>query len=176
MLEILFSAFVGAVAAGLFQTIADWRNRRRNAEATLTAIACEVDSICRLIGHQRYIEAYEQAAQSIADGTWAGETWIIDVRANYFTVYEALASSLGHLDPHHLIRIVNFYAYCKSAIDSTRPDGPAASSTDAELLAEGIQLTLALLRSIMALGNEISQFPRSNIHDSIALKLAQDHD
>ena len=155
----LFAAFLGAVAAGLFQFVFAWRDRRKQTEAMLTAIVCEVESICRLIRHQGYTDFYAQARQEIEDGTWDGHGLIIDVRSNYFTVFESLAPQLGYLKPKEVSRIINFYAYCKSAIDSSRPDGPAADRVGDALVAEGILSVDAILRTVLALGEEISEFP-----------------
>ena len=131
MTEII-AVLVGAVLAGLFQTLTDICNRKREAEAILTAIASEVDSICRLIEHQGYLEATQDVANDVSGGLWDGASYVIDIRENYFSLYEGLSSKLGLLDPDQVVKIVNFYAYCKSAIDSSRPDGPHADDPRSE--------------------------------------------
>jgi len=164
----LFAAFIGAVAAGLFGTIERIRERQRNSEAALTAIATEVDSLCELIRYQRYLEAFEQLVADINTGKWDGRVWVIDIRANYFSVYEALAGELGHLQPKHLEKIVRFYAHCRSAIDSTRPDGPAASSEDLDLKSIAIRGMAMQLKLILELGDEIVAFPKQPITRAVA--------
>lgn len=168
MLSNLISALIGAIAAGLFQTISASFDRRRNSEAALTAIASEVDAICCLIRHQHYLESFETLVEQIDDGTWEGHVWIIDIRSNYFTVYEALAQQLGHLTPLQANRIVNFYAFCKSAIDSTRPDGPTAERFDHDDRVNAIRGTALLLRAILALGGEITAFPKKKLVDPLS--------
>ena len=91
------AALIGAILAGLFQTITGICDRRRETEAVLTALASEVDSICRLIRHQKYLEATGEIAAQVAGGTWNGISYVIDIRANYFTVYEGLIGQIGLL-------------------------------------------------------------------------------
>ena len=155
----LLAAFLGAIAAGTFQFLAAWRERRRQTEAMLTAIVCEVGSICRLIRHQHYLEFFEQTRGEIAAGTWDGRALMIDIRSNYFSVFESLAPQIGQLKPEQVAKIVNFYAYCKSVIDSTRPDGPAAEREYDAFVMAGVFSVEALLRAILTLGDDIAQFP-----------------
>ncbi|WP_109354326.1 hypothetical protein [Sphingorhabdus sp. EL138] len=157
------AALIGAIAAGGFQTVSAILDRRKKSEAVLTAIASEVDSICRLIQHQRYLEAVGEIAAGVEKGMWNGESYVIDIRSNYFAVFESLADELGHLKPHQTQKIVNFYAYCKSAIDSTRPDGSHALEPKTEEAAMNMVSVAALLQAILNLGNEIIQMPKLDI-------------
>jgi hypothetical protein len=159
----VIAALLGALAAGLLQTITAIRSRKLEAEAVLTSIASEVDSICRLIRHQRYLEEIGKIADDIGKGMWNGVSYIIDVRENYFSVYEGLVTKLGLLRPHDASKIVNFYAYCKSAIDSTRVDGPHATNPKSNEAAGNMVSVAALLRSILTLGDEIVQMPKESI-------------
>jgi hypothetical protein len=156
----LVSVFVGAILAGLFQTLSEIFNRRRETEAVLTAIASEVDSICRLIQHQNYHEATGAIAKDVATGMWNGVSYVIDIRENYFTAYEGLIEKIGLLKPGQVNKIVNFYAYCKSAIDSTRPDGPHAEAPGTEEAALNMVSVHHLLTAILDLGSEITTMPR----------------
>ena len=157
------AALLGALAAGLLQTIIRVLDRRGEAEAVLTAIASEVDSICRLIRHQGYLDATGKIAADISKGMWNGDSYIIDIRENYFTAYEGLIGRVGFLKPASAAKIVNFYAYCKSAIDSTRPDGPHASRTKTEEAAANMVSVYHLLTAILTLGDEIVQMPKCSI-------------
>jgi hypothetical protein len=74
-------------------------------------------------------------------------------------VYESLAPQIGHLKPEQVAKIVNFYAYCKSVIDSTRPDGPTGEREYDVFVMAGIFSVEALLRAVLALGDEIAKFP-----------------
>ena len=91
---------------------------------------------------------------------WNGQTYIIDIRSNYFSVFEGLVSDLGLLKPTQACKIVNFYTYCKSAIDSTRPDGPHGLDPNTAEAAQNMVQVALLLNSIVNLGNEITQFPK----------------
>lgn len=159
----IVAVFVGAVLAGLFQTISEICNRRRETEAVLTAIASEVESICRLITHQRYLEATGKIADDVREGIWNGIHYVIDIRENYFTAYEGLIDKIGLLKPDQVTKIVNFYAYCKSIIDSTRPDGPHAESAGSEEAAENMVSVHQLLVSVLNLGNEVIQMPKNAV-------------
>jgi hypothetical protein len=155
----IFAALLGAIAAGGLQLIIEQRNRKQRREAVLTAICSEVDAICRLIRHQGYLPALIEVGNKIRDGSWQGESYVIDIRMNYFSVFEGLSNDLGLLYPRQLCKIVNFYAYCKSAIDSTRPDGPFASAEGSEEHAGNMLAVESLLKAITNLGDEIVQFP-----------------
>ena len=166
MSEIL-AAILGALLAGGLQTVLAVFDRRRLAESVLTALASEVDSICRLVRHQGYLEAVTIVAGDIQKGMWNGTTYIIDIRSNYFSVYEGLVSQLGQIQPRQASKIVNFYAYCKSAIDSTRPDGPHAGEPNSVEAGQNMVSVAALLHAALTLGDEIVQFPRQSIHDLV---------
>ncbi len=155
---------VGAMATGLLQIGVGVTDRRREAEAILTAIASEVDSICRLIQHQKYNETFGKVAADVLNGKWDETVYVIDIRENYFSVYEGIATKLGMLRPTDATKIVNFYAYCKSAIDSTRPDGVNADSKSPEAAANMVSVSV-LLSSILNLGKQIIVLPKIPIHD-----------
>jgi hypothetical protein len=165
MKEVLL-LLVGAFATGLLQILVGIYDRRREAESMLTAIASEVDAICRLIRHQNYLEEISASAQAIRDNTWDGKSFVIDVRENYFSVYEGLAAKLGMLRPRDAVKIVNFYAYCKSLIDSFRIDGPAAGTEHNRYVAAGIVSSEALFTAVLKLGSEIVELPRLSIQEA----------
>jgi hypothetical protein len=158
---------VGAIATGAFQVGIGIRDRKREAETILTAIASEVDSVCRLIRHQRYFEAISALAQAIRDGTWDGSSVVVDVRENYFSVYEALAPKIGVLKPAAAAKIVNFYAYCKSLIDSLRVDGPNALGGQNPYTAGNILSVEALFAAVLNLGQEIIALPKVSFHEAV---------
>lgn len=159
------AALLGAIAAGLISTIEKIFDRRRRRGAVLVAIAAEVRSICELIRHQKYAESFAELANQIRSGTWEGETFLIDIRANYFSVYEAVCSEIGLLSRRHVPYIVAFYAYCKSAIDSTRMDGPFAADISDEDKAENILSLEGTMAAILLLGDRISKFPKCGLPD-----------
>ena len=168
----IVAVLVGAILAGLFQTISEIRQRSREAESVLTAIASEVDSITRLIRHQKYHEATGKIADDVSHGMWNGTSYIIDIRENYFATYEGLVEKLGLLKPHQVVKIVNFYAYCKSAIDSTRPDGPHANAAGTLEAAVNMVSVYQLLTAILELGSEITAMPKVTIVDQATTTVA----
>ena len=155
----IFAAAIGALIVWCFQLFDKMRDRSRQRESTLVAIASEVRAICVLIRYQKYLEAFHEQALLIRKGDWNGESYIIDIRGAYFKVYDANAENLCALSPDHVSKIVGFYAFCQSAIDSTRPDGPHANSGNTEEAANNMLGVEGLLRTILALGDEIMQFP-----------------
>ena len=156
------AALIGAILAGLFQTVDRIIERKREAEAVLTAIASEVDSICRLIRHQRYKEFAQTLVDAIEAGNWDGSTIVIDLRQNYFAVFEGLVGKIGLIKPANAAQIVNFYAYCRSAIDSTYPDGVHALSDQLPEKAENLISLNSLLTAILSLGDEIVALPKKS--------------
>ncbi len=94
---------------------------------------------------------------------WNGTSYVIDIRENYFTAYEGLIGKIGLLRAADVSKIVNFYAYCKSAIDSTRPDGPHAGAARTDEAAANMVSVFHLLSAILTLGDEIVQMPKRSI-------------
>ena len=90
---------IGALLSGGIQTALGVFDRRREAETILTAIAAEVDAICRLITIQGYKETFDEMSQNIAAETWDGATAVIEIRQNYFAVFESLTAKIGLLKP-----------------------------------------------------------------------------
>ncbi len=156
----LFAAIFGAMASGGVQFFISWNSRKHQTEAVLTAIASEVDAICRLIQHQQYAQQAHALANDVKNGNWDGSFITIDIQANYFSVFEGLVSQMGYLKPEQATKIVNFYAYCKSIIDSTRPSGTKPSGDE---LAIGILAIEKQFIAIQNLGAEIRNFPRKQI-------------
>ena len=156
----VFLLILGAMATGLLQTALGFRERNREAESILTAIATEVSSICRLIRIQRYLETFKEIGLQIDAGTWDGNTAVIEVRQNYFAVFEALSAKIGLLKPEEVRLIVHFYAYCRSAIDSTRPDGLMAGGVSAEERISQVQHLEMIFQAILTLGDAIALKPK----------------
>ena len=156
----VFLLVLGALATGLLQTVVGFRDRRRETESILTAIATEVSSICRLIRIQRYHETFEEMVQHIDAGTWDGKTAVIEVRQNYFVVFEALSGKIGCLKPGDVRQIVHFYAYCRSVIDSTRPDGLMAGTINADERIAQIRHLAMIFEAILQLGDAIASKPK----------------
>jgi hypothetical protein len=155
----LIAALLGAAATGIVKIFLDARQRQHDRKSALLAIVSEVDSICRLIRHQRYLEAVEQVIEQIqAGGT---QPVLADIGPDYFSVFEALAGRLGEQRPEHVRDIVRFFAYAKAARDSVLPDGVFADGNkndQAEVLSAMINLS-ALLGAMLLLGEKITTFP-----------------
>jgi hypothetical protein len=156
----MFTAIIGILVGGLVKVVVDYLERQRQSESTLVAIVSEVRTVCELVQHQQYFEAAQEQAAAIRQGNWTGESFVIDTRANYFSVYEALSTQLGLLKPAQITKIVSFYAYCKSAIDSTRPDGPLSLGATPKDAAGNIVALEGTLSAILVLGDEIAQLPK----------------
>lgn len=159
----LVGIVVGAALSGIIQFFSTLHSRQRQTEAVLTAISSEVDSICRLIRHLGYYEAVNKIATDVGRGMWSGMSYVIDIRSNYFVVFEGLVHELGHLKPSQCAKIVNFYAYCRSAMDCTRPDGPHAKEPNTDEAAANMVSVAAILATILQLGDEIAQMPKLSL-------------
>jgi hypothetical protein len=156
----VLAALLGAVAAGLLTTLVSVFDHRRNARATMVAIASEVDSICRLIHHQDFLPYIRRQVAAIRAGSWDGRGMFIDIRGNYYSVFEALSPQLGKLEPAMASKVVHFYASCKSIMDMTRPDGRMAGDADPEFVKENLIRAEALFTNILALGDDIVRSAR----------------
>jgi hypothetical protein len=80
---------------------------------------------------------------------------LIDMRSNYYSVFEALSPQLGKLSPDMAAKVVHFYASCKSIMDMTRPDGRMTGDADPEFVKENLVRAEALFVRILALGEAI---------------------
>ena len=163
----VIAALLGAIAAGLVQTLLNLRTRKHETETILVAIAAEVDSVCRLIRVQQYQGAIDGAIQQLQVPDAQPFTVVVDLKADYFTVYNALSSQIGRLKPNDALKIVNFYAFCKAAIDSTRPDGIMVGETRLDVLHGNLQVVALLIDAILRLGDEIVQLPEMPIHGQL---------
>jgi hypothetical protein len=157
------AAALGAILIWLFQLDDRLRDRAKVRESTVVAIASEVDAICRLVRSKGYLDGFGSEADRIREGTWKGVSFVADIRGDYFRAYEAFLPSLSHLPPRQVSSIVTFYAYCESAIDSTRPDGPMANCDDLDDKANSVVDIAEVLRTILRLGDEIVQFPKQRL-------------
>ena len=165
----VIAALLGALAAGLVQTLLNLRTRNSETETLMVAIAAEVDSICRLIRIQQYQNTVDLALRHLRAEGAIPFTIVVDLKADYFTVYNAIGSQIGRLKPNHALKIVNFYAFCKAAIDSTRPDGIMVGETRLEVLQGNLEVVAVLLDAILRLGDEIVQLPKTPIHGELAV-------
>ena len=163
----VIAALLGALAAGLVQTILNFLTRKQETETIMVAIAAEVDSICRLIRAQHYQPAVAETLRYLATEGAQPMTLVVDLKADYFTVYNAVSNQIGRLEANHALKIVNFYAYCKAAIDSTRPDGIMVDEWRMEVLQGNLQVVSMLLDAILRLGDEIVQLPKTPIHGEL---------
>lgn len=165
----IIAALLGAFAAGLIQTILSLRTRKHETETLLVAIAAEVDSICRLIRAQGYEHSVRETLQYLHTQDAGVTTIIVDLKADYFTVFNGLNAQIGRLKPNQALKIVNFYAFCKAAIDSTRPDGIMVGEDRMDIVRGNLEIVASLLEAILRLGDEIVQMPATPIHGELGL-------
>lgn len=163
MIDALTLSAFGAVLVWLLQLADKFYERKRRQEATLVAIASEIQSIAAILRSDRYLEYYFKLASEIRDGSWSGESYVIDVRSNYTRVFEANASNLNELKPDQVSKIVSFYAYGQAFIDGTKPDGTAVNSEHQEDRAENILSVEGVLMAMLALADEIVQMPKKSL-------------
>ena len=163
----VIAALLGVLAGGFVQTLLNLRQRRHEAESILVGIAAEVDSVCRLIRVQGYRATVHEVLDELKSENPEPITMVVDIGSNYFSVFEALSDQIGKLEPKQVLKIVNFYAFCKAAIDSTRPDGIMSDEDRVTVLLENAHNVDLLLDAILRLGDEIVQLPRTPIHSEL---------
>jgi hypothetical protein len=166
----LVGALIGALATGLIRVLDNIYERLRRRESTLAAIAAEVGTICDLIRHQRYLEEVSEQARLIRLNKWADTQYVIDIRANYFSVYESLSSELGLLTPNQITKIVAFYAYCRPDIDSSRPDGPLQTGANDDDVKGNIISLEGTLSAVLLLGDEIAKLPKKLLPPALPIE------
>lgn len=166
----IIAALLGVLAGGFLQAVVNFRQRRHEAESILVGIAAEVDSVCRLIRVQSYRATVHEVLGQLQSENPEAMTMVVDIGANYFSVFEALSGQIGRLEPKQVLKIVNFYAFCKAAIDSTRPDGIMSDEDRISVLLENAQNIDLLLDAILRLGDEIVQLPRTPIHSELPVR------
>jgi hypothetical protein len=161
----VYAALFGVLAAGFIQTIVAYFDRKREVESVLTALAAEVDAICRLVRHRRYLEAARELLEHIKAGG-PPVPLSANIQQNYFAVFDALAPKLGLLEPKHAAKIVNFYAYSKSVIDSLLPDGVLSAGASPDDLVLNVIEVERILTAALFLGDEIVQLPKLSLAES----------
>jgi hypothetical protein len=141
----------------------DWRDRVREDESVLVAIASEVDALCRLLRHQNYLEEVRELLEGVEAGRIKSCAYVVDIRSDYFAVFHSLASQLGRLKPGNASLIVKFYAYCKTIVDGTRPDGVAAQERESSEAVENLRSLVQLLSVTLEIGAMIVRLPKQPI-------------
>lgn len=159
----LFSAFFGAVAAGLFQTIQQVVDRKREREAILSALAMEVRSICKLMRLREYLPGAQEILYEMKQNTELVQTVIADIREDYFSVFHALSPKLGLLKPSDGASVVEFYSICKSIKDSCYPDGIMVENQNRELAIANIEQLVVLMREALQVGDQICQISKVSL-------------
>lgn len=159
----VLAAILGALLAGGLQTVLAYLDRRREDEAVLVAIASEVDALCRLLRHQNYLEEVRALVEDLENGRLESAGYVVDIRSDYFSVFHSLASQLGRLKPANASLIVKFYAYCKTIVDGTRPDGVAARERTKPECISALMSLVQLLSVALLIGDSIVQLPRTPI-------------
>jgi hypothetical protein len=159
----VIAAILGALLAGGVQTILAYFDRRREDEAVLVAIASEVDALCRLLRHQNYLTDVHGLIEDLEAGRVTEATYVVDIRSDYLAVSHSLASQLGRLRPGNASLIVKFYAYCKTIVDGTRPDGVAAQAREKSDAIDALHSLVQVMSVTLAIGDMIVQLPKRPI-------------
>jgi hypothetical protein len=170
----LLSVILGPILAGGVRFIVEALDRRREDQSVIVAIASEVDTICHIVRQQNYLLGVSRLQRLVELGTVNEARYLIDIKANYFSVYEALSGKLGRLPPNQVASIVRFYGYCKTIIDGTRPDGIASWQQGQINAVESLRALESGLRGMLLLGDAIVQFTRNQLsHSDIATQIDQ---
>lgn len=157
----LLAAIFGAIVAGGIQTIIAVCDRRRERDSMVSAIAVEVHAICELIRFRKYIAFLSQMIDEMEADESLIYRPVIDIRQNYFFVFEAIAAKIGQIPASDSRKIVRFYALSRSAIDSAYRDGAMADNDDRNVALENCRQLRGILREILRVGDEVVQIPKN---------------
>ena len=80
---------------------------------------------------------------------------MIDLKQNYFAVFEAATSKLGLLHPYWADRIVRFYTFLKAVTENYHPQSPFQNGVTAEAAVQVFDSDIMLLHTIIVLGTHI---------------------
>ena len=166
-MDAIFAALIGALAAGLLQTILAEVDRRRERRSVLTAIVSEVSVICELVRFRRYIPTLEKIIDYMKFNKEKKFDTLVDIRENYFIVFENLAASLGKLKSEEAASIVKFYALCRAVVDSVHRDGVVTQISDPAIVLESHKQLKHLIEELLKLGDSIVQFPKAPTKPSL---------
>ena len=94
--------------------------------------------------------------REIADRVDAGEHvhLPLDLKENYFSIFDALASQLGCLKSVEAAKITQFYTICKVTIHTARSDSPYRGN------AKNIRFSADAAEVALQVGEEVMTFPR----------------
>jgi len=152
---------IGALIVWALQMIDKVCDRSKRRQSTLVAIASEIQAIANLLRSDQYLEKFHTLASKVRAGTWDGKTtYVVDIRSNFTRVFEANAFQLSELESHQVSKIVTFYTYIQSFIDTVKPDGAANGSEFGEDVASNILTAEGYLMAILLLADEIVLMPR----------------
>lgn len=138
--------------------------RRAEGWSVLSALCAEVGALTRLINHRGYLAGFYEARAENArrvsngDGEGAATWYIIDLRQNYFIVFEALTPKLGLIDPYYASQITRFYTYLKSVSENYRPGAAFHEGLTAAEAVQALDNDIMLLGGVQILGEHIATF------------------
>lgn len=167
MLTAMIAAMFGLLGVVLGGGVRAWeakKARRADADALLSALVAEVEAITRLVNHRQFIpglqKCHEEAQQQVlaGHGDQPADFMVMDLKHNYFTVYDSAVGKLGLLNPYFADRIVRFYIYVKAAQEDYRPDSVFQSGITAQQVVEVVESDLQLLQTAVGLGLHIMTF------------------
>ncbi len=87
----------------------------------------------------------------------------VDLRQNYFVVFDALAPKLGMMTPANAAKVVSFYAYCKAVIDSLPSDGRFITNASPDDIRANLVEVERILTAVLLLGDAIAQSPKVSL-------------
>jgi hypothetical protein len=165
------TAFIGAIAAiigillgGGVRAWESDRARKRDAESLLAALVAEVEALVRLMDHRKFVqditacgfEAFKMA--QAGRGHEQADFLTINLRNNYFTIFEASANKIGLLHPYMADRITRFYTYVKAVSENYGSDSPFQQGVTAQQVVEIVESDVQLLQTALTLGRHIATF------------------
>lgn len=145
-------ALVGAISAIFPNMIIECLKERRAVKALTGSIVCEVSAILAIIKHRRYLEAFEDAIETISSMPGTTRAFQVVFPDNYFKVYHANLDQVSLIDCRIREKVVTFYQLLEAVIQDVKPGG--LLSMPGQGLAP-FNETASILRQAIELGHEI---------------------
>lgn len=148
----LTSALLGAICAGILNTLANVSARERERQSILKALAADVGILTWIIRHQYHPARLRLAASEIEAGRPARIA--VAPSFDYFRLFGSLGADIGRLSAKQTVAITQFYKICKIVIDTLGQHSPYKDYP------QNMRFAAWLLETVLRLGDHIQKMPK----------------
>jgi hypothetical protein len=122
-MDTMLSTIIGGVLAILASitttSFAEWSKTRNRRRSLALAFAGEMGAILDIIDRRHYLRELEQLVEKNST-----TPYVVQVRQNYFLVYESNMGEIGLLPGGLSEEVARFYIYVKSLVENATPLEP----------------------------------------------------